>query len=247
MNRPVSSMRLTIDLNTPIDEKKSSEINQFKKSLKRNERVLVNTSGTQTIYSRHGESRAERLSRKLDNLQKNMKAAFSVIQNCFMTKTRGDLTVNHNRETSHIKSPPANYSLTFDKSSISVRKFGALKETNTIPVLKELKNLRENGSLKKLDLVFKNYLQSTDAAVNSQNIKKPTSQFQLEAKAFSDFLGAQADGRVMQGQLKEAVNFANRLMNLLSVNENELTEIFGPENLDHILRAACALQALNNS
>jgi hypothetical protein len=247
MSRPVSSMSLTIDLNKSIDQEKSSEINQFKKSLKPNERVLVNTSGTQTIYSRHRESRAETLSRKLDNFQKNMKAAFSVIQNCFMTKTRGDPIGNHNREISHIKSPPANHSLTFEKSSISVRKFGALKETNTIPVLGELEKLRADGSLKKLHLEFENYLQSTDVAVNSQNIKKSTSQFQLEAKAFSSFLGAQADGQVMQGQLKEAINFANRLMNLQLVKENELTEIFGIKDLGHILQAAFALQAFSNS
>lgn len=222
MNRILTkSNTLTIDSNQPADEATIKKINAFKRGIKPNERIQVVDSGTSITYSRYIESRSQKLSRKLNDVDQAMKFAFAVVRDSLTTKNTGasdeSIVVTSNIKTSQpSKSNPA-------KTSMSIKKFNASVESqaNQIPVLKGFKLQYMQGHLQE---IFDNIISKKikNSSINNSLISQFVSSNDAELKAFMKFVEAQKNGAIMNNavEIKEAINFAKQW-----VNEAKKTEI----------------------
>ena len=91
MSRPVSSPNnISINRDHAIDQDALNNLKNFKKGLGRNDRVLISNSGNTSIYTKHRESVSEKFIRKLNNFEKNVKAAWSHVSDLFSVKNQGN-------------------------------------------------------------------------------------------------------------------------------------------------------------
>jgi hypothetical protein len=217
MNRiPTKSNTITIDSNQPADAATIKKINAFKRRIKPNERIQVVDSGTSITYSRYIESRSEKLSRKLNDFDQAIKSAFAVVRDSLTTKNTGasgeSIVVTSNIKTSQ----PSKSNLVIT-TSISIKKFNALVEsqTNRIPVLKGLQQPHVRIHLGEIlnNITFKKIDNSLISQIVSSN--------DAELKAFIGFVKAQEDKQSMNNavEVKKAINFAKQW-----VKEAENTE-----------------------
>jgi len=238
MSRPVSSpSTVTINRDQAIDQDALNKIKTFKKSLGPNDRVLVQNSGTTTVYTQHKESVSETFIRKLDNLEKNAKAAWSHVRDSFSGKNQG----NGSEATKNVKDTPTQKS----PISISVKQFNLLitpfNNTCIIPVLDNLAHQRDN--LKDLgrlscEMNLENALKffSTDP----QSLAKVEKEF----SAFLQFAQAQGRGESVTHQNRDAIDFAKRWAAVPTSEYKELKARFGETYLA-IFDAAFALSTFD--
>ncbi len=230
---PSKSKTITIDSSQPIDEATIKTINKFKHGIKANERIRVEHSGTSITYSRYVESRSEKFSRKLDNFDQAMKSAFFLVHDSLTKKNTGasdeSIVV-----TSNIKTPQPSKSNLAKTTSMSIKKFNALVEsqTNRIPVLKglQLPYVRRH-----LEEILENI---TSGKIKKSFISQFVSSNDAELKAFMKFVEAQKGGNSMNDavEIKQAINFAKQWVNeakktetkkelLLFMSEDTLTAL----------------------
>ena len=236
MSRPISSQNsVSISLDQPIDQDALNKVKTFKKSLGPNDRVLVNRSGDTTIYTQHKESVSEKFSRKLNNFEKNVKAAWSHVSDLLSIKNQG----NGSAATKNIKDIPTQK----PPSSISVKQFNLeialINNTCIILVLDDL-IYQPKGELNNLRSMIEK-INSLDRALDllatgPQDLEK----IQKEFSAFLDFAEAQAQGKSVTHQNRDAIHFANRWVKIPPSEYKEMKERFG-ESYAPIFNAASAL------
>lgn len=208
MSRPVSSPNnISINRDHAIDQDALNNLKNFKKGLGRNDRVLISNSGNTSIYTKHRESVSEKFIRKLNNFEKNVKAAWSHVSDLFSVKNQG----NNSEEIKNIKDTLATKSPALESSSISVKKFNSsitqLTNTCIIPVLDELNEHRND--LKNLASIINkiNLSYALDCfSTGSQGIGKVEKEF----LAFLNFASAQSQGKPVTHPNRDAIDFAKR-------------------------------------
>ena len=244
MSRPISSPpTVSIDFNA-IDQNALNKVNTFKNGLRPNNRVQVRSLGSKTIYTQHKESLSEKFIRKLENFEKNVKSAWSHVSDLFSVKNQG----NESGATKNIKDTPTQKSPPPESSSISVKQFNSqispIINNCTIPVFddltqetrKKLSNLKDTvEKLPFLESAF-NLLTS-----GSQDRKKAIKEF----SAFLEFAEAQGQGKSVTHENRDAINFANRFLEIPYDNK-EMKLGFGESYLA-IYNATSSLSVFGNS
>jgi hypothetical protein len=239
MSRPISSPpTVSIDFNA-IDQDALNKVNTFKNGLRPNDRVQVGSLGNKTIYTQHRESVSEKVIRKLENFEKNVKSAWSHVSDLFSVKNQG----NESEAKKNIKDTPTQKI----PSSISVKQFNSqispITNTCIIPVFVGLQNDPTKTRLSALDTEIKQvknldralYIFAT-GAVSLANVKNEFSVFQAFAKA-------QATGETFADQNGDAISFAKRWAPVFVDSEDHLIEHFGEKAYWTITAAAVQLAA----
>jgi hypothetical protein len=239
MSRPISSPpTVSIDFNA-IDQDALNKVNTFKNGLRPNDRVQVGSLGNKTIYTQHRESVSEKVIRKLENFEKNVKSAWSHVSDLFSVKNQG----NESEAKKNIKDTPTQKI----PSSISVKQFNSqispITNTCIIPVFVGLQNDPTKTRLSALDTEIKQvknldralYIFAT-GAVSLANVKNEFSVFQAFAKA-------QATGETFADQNGDAISFAKRWAPVFVDSEDHLIEHFGETAYWTITAAAVQLAA----
>ncbi len=214
MSRPISSPT-TVSINrNALDQDALKELKAFQRGLGRNDRVQVSSSGNTTIYTQHKESVSEKVIRKLDNFEKNVKSAWSHVSDLFSVKNQG----NESGATKYVKGTPTQKS----PSSISVKQFNLeiapITNTCIIPVFDDLTQKTRKQLSNLTDTVEK--LPFLESAFNlltsgSEDRKKAIKEF----SAFLEFAEAQGQGKSVTHENRDAINFANRFLKIPYDNE----------------------------
>jgi hypothetical protein len=240
MSRPVSSPHtVQINRDQAIDQETLNKVKAFKNSLDPNDRVLVKNSGNTTIYTQQRESVSEKFTRKLDNFEKNVKAAWSHVGDLFSVKNKG----NRSEATKNVKNTPTHKSLPPESNSISVKKFNSriTNFTNTIPVFVGLQNDHTKAGLSALEAEIKQVKNLDRALSFFATGPRSLEKVQNEFSAFLAFAKAQATRDTIEDKNRGAIDFANRWMAVSVNSKDELIDHFGEKAYGTISAAALQL------
>lgn len=240
MSRPISSPpTVSIDRNA-LDQDALNELKAFKRGLGRNDRVLVSSLGSTTIYTQHRESVSEKFNRKLGNFEKSVKLAWSHVSDLFSVKNQG----NGSGATKNIKDTPTQKS----PSSISFKQFNLdiipITNIHIIPALVGLQKDHTKAALSALETEIqqvKNLDRALDIfATGARSLANVKDEFLV----FLAFAKAQAGGETFADQGGGAINFAKRWAAVAVNSQDQLIDHFGEKAYWTITAAAIQLAVI---